>query len=62
METIKVRKISDEYEYIKNKHGERDKDWKFIQQALMKKDGKYIDWLIIELCNGKRDWYFFEFS
>ena len=51
-----------EYQYISNKHGERNSDWKLKYQFLIKKNDRHFDAIVVKLKNGQELTYYFDIS
>ena len=52
--------IMAEYEYLENRYGVRNVDWKLFMQSLIKGNGRSYDLLTIELKDGSRKSFYFD--
>jgi hypothetical protein len=52
--------IMAEYEYLENRYGIRDVDWKLFMQSLITGNGRSYDLLTIELKDGSRKSFYFD--
>ncbi|KKP33148.1 MAG: hypothetical protein A2312_02980 [Candidatus Staskawiczbacteria bacterium RIFOXYB2_FULL_32_9] len=51
---------SSEYQYISDKFGKRDVDWKLKTQSLLKENGKHFDKIDITLNSGEEKTFYFD--
>lgn len=54
--------IDAEYQYLAQRFGQRRRDWRLIQQALVTVDGKAMDRMDIQLADGTTLTLFFDIS
>ena len=54
--------IMAEYEYLENRYGVRDVDWKLFMQSLITGNRKSYDLLTIELKDGSRKSFYFDIT
>ena len=51
-----------EYQYIIDKHGQKDINWSLESQSVMEKDGRNYDRINIKLNNGNSKCYYFDIT
>jgi len=56
---ILVCGIREEYEYLEKRFGKRGKDWKLSMQALLNKEGRYYDMMVVEFPDGTEKTIYF---
>lgn len=57
-----VAGVAAEYQYLRGKFGQRDRDWRLKKQELLQENGRVFDVMRLELTDGSRRTLYFDIT